>query len=123
MKLEIENKNLVRVINFLDGLSLKGMKSIHRTNLSKQLTEKVKAVGENEKQLRDELKGEELRNELESLMEEKTVIDGGDSQTTLRSVKSVIKELTSEDSDHEFKNDDAYAVACLFDAFNLGGDK
>ncbi len=125
MKIEIENGQIVRVINFLDSIPLKGLKSIHRTSLSKKLTEKVKVIGENEKQLRDELKDDEekLKIELEKYFKEKTVIDGGDSQTMLQSVKSVIKEVTAEDSELEFKDNDAYAVACLYEAFNLGGDK
>lgn len=70
MKIEIENSNLVRVINFLDSLSLKGMKSIHRTNLSRKLMEKLKTVGDNEKQLREELKDEpeKLKEELEKFL-------------------------------------------------------
>lgn len=125
MKLEIENKHLIRVVNFLDELSLKGMKSIHRTNLSSQLQEKLKVVGENERQLREELKGnkEELREELDKFMDEKVVIDDGDSQTMLNSVKSVVKELTEEGSEYEFKGDNAYAVACLYEAFKLGGEQ
>jgi len=41
MKLTIENIKLANSINILDKLSLKGLKSIHRTRLSKQLTEKL----------------------------------------------------------------------------------
>ncbi|RWR06758.1 hypothetical protein QNH23_06525 [Siminovitchia fortis] len=121
MKIEIENSNLVRVINFLDSLSLKGMKSIHRTNLSRKLMEKLKTVGDNEKQLREELKDEpeKLKEELEKFFKERVVIDGGDSQTMLQSVKSVIKSLVAEDSEYEFKDNDAYALACLYDQFEL----
>jgi len=125
MKLEIENKHLVRVINFLDGLNLKGMKSIYRTNLSRALQEKLKHVAENEKQLREELKGEQdkLKEELEVLFDEKTIIEGGDSQTMLQSVKQSVKEII-ENEEKEFSNDNAYAIAALYEAFNLeGGDE
>ncbi|MCM3111690.1 hypothetical protein [Lederbergia lenta] len=121
MKIEIENSNLVRVINFLDGLLVKGLKGIHRTNLSQKLQDKLKAVVVNEKQLKDEMKDEpeQLKEELEKFYKERVVIDSGDSQTMLRSVKSVIKELVAEDSEHEFKDNDAYALACLYEAFQI----
>ena len=121
MKIEIENIDIAKVINFLDGLSLKGLKSIHRTNLSRELQEKLKVVAENEKQLIEELEDDEkkLKAELDKFHKEKVVIDGGDSQTMLQSVKSVIKSLVAEDSEHEFSGNDAYALACLYDEFEL----
>ncbi len=122
MKIEIENINIGKVINFLDGIPLKGLKSIHRTNLSRQLNEKLQVVADNEKQLMEELKDDQakLKAELDKFYKEKVVIDGGDSQAMLQSVKSVIKEITSEDSEHEFQGDDAYAVAALYETFGLG---
>lgn len=122
MKIEIENINIAKVINFLDSLPLKGLKSIHRTNLSRQLNDKLQVVAENEKQLMEELKEdkEKLKEELEKFYKEKVVIDGGDSQAMLQSVKTVIKDITAEDSEREFSNDDAYAVAALYEAFGLG---
>lgn len=122
MKIEIENINIAKVINFLDELSLKGLNSIHRTNFSRKLSEKLKVVVENEKQLIEEANGSPKKQKewLEKFYKEKIVIDGGDSQTMLQSVKSVIKEITAEDSEHEFNGDNAYAVACLYEEFGLG---
>ena len=124
MKLEIENIHVVRVINFLDSLPLKGLKSIHRTNLSRLLQEKLKVIAENEKQLMEELKDdqEKLKEELQKFHKEKVVIDGGDSQAMLQAVKAVIKEVV-EKEEMEFSRDDAYALACLYEAFNLGGEQ
>ena len=121
MKIEIEHSNLVRVINFLDSLSLKGMKSIHRTNLSRQLMEKLKVVSENEKQLLEELKNEpeKLKDELGKFYNERVVIEGGNSQAMLQSVKSVIRSLVADDTEYEFKDNDAYALACLYNEFQL----
>lgn len=121
MKLAIKVKHVVNVINFLDGLGVRGLKSIHRTNLSMKLQEKLKVISKNEKQMRDELKDDKelLREELSKFIEEEVVVDGGDSQTMLQTVKSIIKEVTAEDSSVEFKNEDAYAVAVLYEAFDL----
>jgi tRNA isopentenyl-2-thiomethyl-A-37 hydroxylase MiaE len=124
MKLEIENIQIARVINFLDRLSLKGLKSIHRTNLSRKLQEKLKVVADNEKQIIEELKDdkEKMKEELQKFYKEKVVIDGGDSQAMLQSVKEVIKEIIKNE-EQEFSNDDAYAIACLYEAFNLGNEE
>jgi len=124
MKIEIENMHVVRVINFLDSFPLKGLKSIHRTNLSRLLQEKLKVIAENEKQLMEELKDDKdkLMEELEKFHKEKVVIDGGDSQAMLQAVKSVIKEIV-EKEEMEFSRDDAYALACLYEAFELGGEE
>jgi len=121
MKLEIENMQIARVINFLDGLSLKGLKSIHRTNLSRKLQEKLRVIADNERQIMEELKDdkEKMKEELQKFYKERVIIDGGDSQIMLQSIKETIKEIV-ENEEQEFSNDDAYAVACLYEAFNLG---
>jgi len=121
MKLEIENMHIARVINFLDGLSLKGLKSIHRTNLSRKLQEKLRVIADNERQIMEELKDdkEKMKEELQKFYKERVIIDGGDSQIMLQSIKETIKEIV-ENEEQEFSNDDAYAVACLYEAFNLG---
>lgn len=122
MKLEIPNKNLIQVINFLDGIPLKGLKAIHRTNLSLKLQGKLKLVSENERQLHKDLKNdkEKLRQELEEFLNEKTIIDDGDSQVMLRTVKNVVVDLVESEKE-DFKNDDSYAVTILYEQF--GGDE
>lgn len=118
MKLEIEIRDLVRVINLLDKISLKGMKSIHRTNLNCILQEKLQIIAENEKQLRNDWKDnpKKLQEELAVFFTDKIVVEGGDNQSMLASVKSVINEVI-EKEEMEFSNDDAYAIAALYDGF------
>ncbi len=124
MELKIELKDVARVINFLDGLSVKGLKSIHRTNLSRVLGEKLNVASENEKQLREELKEDEenLLKELKDFMKQEVVIDSGDSQKWLLAVKAIIKDVV-EKEEVDFKENDAYAVAVLYEAFGLDDAK
>lgn len=123
--MKIKNKDLVHVINFIDGLSVKGLKSIHRTNISAKLKEKLDTFGKAQKQLQEELKsdGKALQDEFTQLLEQYNTIDDTDSKVEISSLKSIIKPLVAEDSEHEFKDGDAIGVAVLYEALNLGGDK
>lgn len=120
MQLKIENINVAKVVNFLGGLDLSGLKSIYRTNLQDILEQKLTVVAKNEKQLIEELKHDrkKLDEELDKFYKAKVVIDGGDSQVMLQSVKSVIKKMVEEETE-TFKDDNAVAVACLFRGFGL----
>lgn len=123
MDLKIKNIELVNVINFLDGLNLKGLKGIHRTRLSRQLQEKLTEVMETEKELQEDLKDdkEKLKEDLKALHDDYAVVDGGDSRTMLESVKSVIKEIV-ENEDHEFSKNDAYGLEALYTAFKVDAE-
>lgn len=123
--MKIKNKDLVHVINFLDGLGVKGLKSIHRTNISKKLKEKLDGFGEAQKQLQDEYKDdrEGQQEEFKKLLEQYNTIDDTDSKVEINSLKSVIKPLVAEDSEHEFSDGDAIGVAALYESLNLGGDE
>lgn len=123
--MKIKNKDLVHVINFLDGLGVKGLKSIHRTNISEKLKGKLDAFTKSQKQLQEEYKdnAEGYREEFTKLLEQYNTIDDTDSKVEINSLKSVIKPLVAEDSEHEFKDGDAIGVATLYTALDLGGDK
>lgn len=123
--MKIKNKDLVHVINFLDGLVVKGLKSIHRTSISNKLKAKLDALGKAQQQLKDEYKDDAKgeRAEFEKLLDQYVTIDDTDSKVEISSVKSVIRPLVSEDSDYEFSGADAVGVATLYSALNLGGDK
>lgn len=123
MELKIKNIDLVRVINFLDGLDLKGLKSIHRTKLSMLLQDKLQDVIKAEKQLQEELKDDksQLESDLKQLHDDFAVIDDGDSRTMLESVKNTVKNVI-EKEEESFKFDDAYAITILYDAFNLDAE-
>lgn len=123
--MKIKNKDLVHVINFLDGLVVKGLKSIHRTSISNKLKAKLDALGKAQQQLKDEYKDDAKgeRAEFEKLLDQYVTIDDTDSKVEISSVKSVIRPLVSADSDYEFSGADAVGVATLYDALNLGGEK
>ena len=130
MKLKIDNIKVGGAIKILDKLPLKGLKSIHRTRLSEQLQEHLKRIFKEEEKLRKEycylddegnpkvidgkldLKDEEgFKEVITEFYKEKVIIDSSDSQVTLKSVKKSI-----EESDVEFKGEEAYQFADLYEA-------
>lgn len=133
MKLEIENMKLAGVIGVLDKLELKGLQSVYRTRLAKQLIEKLQQMAEEEKKLKesyakkdeegnpiikegkyqfDDGELEKLEADLKDFYEEKTVIEGGDNPTYLVSVKKAL-----EESEIEWQGKEAYDYAYLYEAF------
>lgn len=123
--MKIKNKDLVHVINFLDGLKVKGLKSIHRTQISAKLKQKLEVYSSAQKQLQDEYKDDAKghQDEFKKLLEQDNTIDDTDSKVEITSLKSVIKPLVAEDSEHEFSDGDAIGLASVYVALNLGGDK
>lgn len=123
--MKIKNKDLVNVINFLDGLSVKGLKSIHRTGISNKLKEKLDVFAKGQEQLREEFKDDAKghQEEFRKLLEQYNTIDDTDSKVEIESLKSIIKPLVAEDSEYEFADGDAVGVAALYEALNLGGEK
>lgn len=136
MQVSIENIKVASAIGVLDKLELRGLKSIHRTRLSKLLTEKLKKIAEEEKKLKEsyaakDKKGEpivkegkynieekdKLQKDLEAFFYEKIVIDGGDNQVFIKSVKQSL-----EESEIDWVGKEAYAYADLYNAFE-GGEK
>jgi len=135
MKLEIENGQIVNCINVLDKLSLKGLKSIYRTRLSKELAKKLDRVGEEQTEIQkeyfelDEEGKPKVDNKLEhckdiegynetmnEFIKSKVVIDGGDSRVMLESVKNSL-----EETEEDFSGRDAYAYEYLYSAFEEDG--
>lgn len=131
MKISIENIKLSGVIGVLDKLNLKGMKSIHRTRLSKAISENLQRIAEEEKQLKKEhcnldddgepiiIEGKydikdmnAFRTAMDEFFDEKVIIDGGDSQTYLKSVKKSL-----EESEIDWQGKEAYSYADLYEAF------
>lgn len=123
--MKIKNKDLVHVVNFLTGLTVKGLKSIHRTSIANKLLEKMSAFEKAQAQLRDEYKddGKGHQEEFKKLLESYVTIDDTDSKVELNSIKSVIKPLVAEDSEYEFKDSDGIGVAVMYEALNLGETK
>jgi hypothetical protein len=135
MEIKIENQKLAPAINLLYSLSLKGQQSRHRTKFIKLLQEKLTDFLVGEKEMRKEEcnldeKGEPktyLKNGQElldvkdldhfttakkELYEESRVIDGGDNQVMLQTVKKVLF-----DCEREFSGQEADVYDYLCDAF------
>lgn len=129
MKLEIEYYQLVECINILNKLKLKGLDSIHRTRLAKQLSEILQRVGEEQTDLQKEFyevdeKGEPILEDdkckdkegfdkaIKEFVREKAIIDSGDSQVALKSVKASL-----EQSEELWDSREAYAFEYLYSAF------
>ena len=125
MKLEIKNIDLSRVINFLTKTNFKGLQSVNRSKVTSYLTEQLQEVVEGEKTIREDFKDdkEKLQKELESYFEQSVTVEGANYLAGLTAIKNKIKELTNEESEQEFGNEEAYALFILYEAFNLGGDE
>jgi len=130
MKLSIENMKLTGAINILNEIPLRGLKSIHRSRLNEQLQEHLKRVADEEKALKKEYStldedGEPIIKDnkydikdldafkaaMKEFYDEKVVIDSGDLQVTLKSVKQSL-----EDSEMELKGESAFWFADLYEA-------
>ncbi|WP_163581140.1 DUF1617 family protein [Gracilibacillus saliphilus] len=132
MYIEIENIKIADSIGVLEKLTLKGLKSIYRTRLATKLSEKLKRVAEEQEELRkqychldkegnpkvkedgklDVKDKEEFDKVMNEFFKEKIVIDDGDSQVMLKSVKKSL-----EESENEWSSREAYAFAYLYEAF------
>lgn len=129
MKLEIEYIQLTNSINILDKLKLKGLPSIHRTRLSRQLGEILDRVGAEQLELQKEyfevdengepiLEDEKCKDKegyekaMKDFVREKAIIDSGDSQVALKSVKASL-----ETSEELWDSREAYAFESLYSGF------
>lgn len=137
MNLKVENIQLSRCIAVLEKMPLKGLKSIHRTRLANQLKEKLDRVAEEEAEIRKEhsnldengepivkddgtldLKdAEAYKDTIEKFYTEKAVVDDGDSQVALKSVKKSL-----ENCEEEWDGKEAIAFEHLYSGLE-GSDK
>lgn len=125
MKLEIKNIDLGKVISFLEKTNFKGLQSVNRSKVTSYLTQQLQEVVEGEKTIREDFKDDrsKLVKELESYFDQTVTVEGTNFLPGLTAIKNKIKELTNEESEHEFGNEDAYALFILYEAFGLGGDE
>lgn len=135
MEIKIENQKLAPAINLLYSLSLKGQQSRHRTKFIRLLQDKLKEFSEEEQEIIKEhcnldekdnpktiddgtkwdIKNGELNafvKDKNELYKENRVIDGGDNQVMLQTVKEVL-----EDCDKEFSMQEADTYDYLCEAF------
>jgi hypothetical protein len=132
MKLEIGYRELSGVISVLDKLKLNGLKSVHKTRLARQLREHLDRIAEEQLEIQKDyfeldeddmpiVKNETCKDikgyneEINKFLDEKVVIDSGDSQVMLKSIKNSL-----EESDVEWENRDAYSHEYLYTALEKG---
>lgn len=132
MQVKIQNAKLGQAIDLLFNLALKGKQSRHRTKFINVMNNRLKEVAEQEKVLLKEHchldeKGEpktkdekywDLKDvsaftkDKNELYEEELVIDGGDAQGYLKTVKKVL-----EDCDVAFSGQEAMIYDYLCEQF------
>src|SRR5690625_4744884 len=124
MILKIKNIDLAKVIKFLEQTNFKGLQSVNRSKVTNYLTEQLREVVEGEEIIRKDYKNdkEQLEKELRKYFEQTVTVEGTNFLPGLKAIKNKIKELTSEECEHEFSQDDAHALFVLYEAFNLGGE-
>jgi len=121
MKLDLELLDVAKVVNFLDELSMKGLKGINRTKITRHLANTLQEESDNEKALRKEFKEdkERLEKELEEFYTQKVTVDESKFVVPLKMIKAKMKEITAEDSDFELKGNESLAATILYEAFAL----
>lgn len=134
MKLEIENNQLANCITILHKIKLGGMPSIYKTRLIKKLNEFLTRAAEEQEEIQKEyyevgedgkpiLKDdkckdlEEYRKTMLEFVTEKAIIDDGDSQVMLRSVKKSL-----EKSEVEWEPEEAFLFEYLYSALEEAQD-
>lgn len=120
--MKIKNKDLIPVINFLNGLKVKGLKSIQRTNFTKKLQIEAEKYIEDQRALNVEysFNKEGLIEDFEELSNQVVNINETDNKVEISVIKEITKPLVSEESEHEFEGGDAIAISCLYEALELG---
>lgn len=135
MQVKIQYSQLAHAINFLAAMPLKGLKSINRTRFQNLLQERLKQVAEEEVALIKEHAGTEIvdgkeepmrkengdfaiedvpafKKEQDEYFKQHYVVEGGDSQVMLQSVKKALEEY-----DGELSGKEATAYEHLYTAF------
>ncbi|WP_079708007.1 DUF1617 family protein [Paraliobacillus ryukyuensis] len=137
MQVTIKNAQIGQAIDLLFHLALKGKESRHRTKLIKLLAERLKEVEEQRKVLAEEYAnkdGEEkpiikddkyeigdqdaFQLDIQELYDEEIVIEGGDNQGMLETIKKVL-----DNCDKDFSGKEAVIYDYLCDQFEKGGNK
>lgn len=136
MIVTIKNFYLKQSIDLFFNLPLKGKQSRHRTKFIKLLREQLKEVEEQRKQLNEEFAKkdeegnpiikdgyyvigdmDEFRKEYNELMNEELVIDGGNHQEMLITIKAILLNC-----DEYFSGEQAEVYNYLCEQFEKGED-
>lgn len=118
--MKIKNKDLINVINFLDGVEARGLKSIHRTRITNKLKTKFEELGDAQKQLKDEYKGDKegYLKEVKKLIEEHVTIDDTDSKVYIESLKSIVRDVL-DDEEQTFNDSDAMGLETIYTVLEM----
>lgn len=138
MKIEIENGKLALAINFMYGLKLARKQSRFRRHFIHQMTNRLKQVDEDRKALLEEHSHKDgegkaimndgnynvkdmiaFSNDLKELNKEKFVVDGGDNQEMITTIKVVLENLENE----EYEGQDSEIYDYLCDQFQVEGEE
>lgn len=138
MKVEIEYGKLAAAINFMYGLKLARKQSRMRRRFIKIMSERLKQVEEDRKELlieysRKDKNGEPIvkegnydikdlvafSNDLKELYSEKMVIEGGDNHEMISTVKQILKKF--EDEEYEGQESEIYDYLC--DQFDVDSEE
>lgn len=116
--MKIKNGQISTIINFLDGMKLKGRQSLGRTKLKEKLSKQVEVFGKDQQEIIDEydawtdkenlqykLPDEEARDTMKDLLEQEVEIT---YNSPFR--KDFVKALEEYEGDLEGINADAYAL-------------
>ncbi|WP_112181372.1 DUF1617 family protein [Paraliobacillus zengyii] len=134
MQVTIKNAQLGQATSLLFDLNLKRKQSRHRTEFIKILAERSKKVEEQRKQIAEEhsKKDDEgkaiinddrydiedqkaFKEDYQELLDESLIIEGGDAQGMLKTVKKVLDEC-----DKEFSGQEAVVYDYLCEQFEKG---
>jgi predicted RNase H-like nuclease (RuvC/YqgF family) len=139
MEIKIQNQKLIPAINFLSALPLKAKQSRHRTKFTKQLEDRLAEFMAQEKDLLKEhchldeegnpktnIEGtkwdvkdiEAFSKDKLELYEEELILEGGDAQGMLSTVKKILL-----DYDGELSGQDALIYDYLCDIFEEGDEE
>lgn len=138
MKIEIENGKLALAINFMYGLKLARKQSRFRRHFIHQMTDRLKQVDEDRQALLEEHSHKDgegkaimndgnynvkdmiaFSNDLKELNKEKFVVDGGDNQEMINTIKVVLENLENE----EYEGQDSEIYDYLCDQFQVEGEE
>ncbi|WP_406846078.1 hypothetical protein [Bacillus safensis] len=138
MKIEIENGKLALAINFMYGLKLARKQSRFRRHFIHQMTNRLKQVDEDRQALLEEHSHKDgegkaimndgnynvkdmiaFSNDLKELNKEKFVVDGGDNQEMITTIKIILENLENE----EYEGQDSEIYDYLCDQFQVEGEE
>lgn len=138
MKIEIENGKLALAINFMYGLKLARKQSRFRRHFIHQMTNRLKQVDEDRQALLEEHSYKDgegkaivndgnynvkdmiaFSNDLKELNKEKFVVDGGDNQEMITTIKIILENLENE----EYEGQDSEIYDYLCDQFQVEGEE